>query len=61
LFWGKALIQTQTISKKLDDNGKWTTGLWETGGSYRILEIYEPTYQKMFTKMESPAGKSIFE
>ena len=61
LFWGKALIQTQTIAKKVNADGSWTSGNWETNGVFQILEIYEPNYQREFTKRESPAGKSYFD
>lgn len=60
LFWGKILIQTQTISKKFEPDGSWTPGTWETSGAYKISEIYEPEYQRLFTVRESPAGKSFF-
>lgn len=61
LFWGKALVQAQTISKKLDSDGNWISSAWETSGTFRIIEIYEPDYQKIFTKRESPLGKSFFD
>lgn len=59
LHWGKALIQSQTIAKKLDPAGNWL-GEWETSGSYLISEIYDPEYQEIVTRRESPAGKSFF-
>ena len=60
LFWGKALIVSQTITKKLEIDGSWKEGNWETSGSYKIIEIYEPVYQELFTRRESIPGKSYF-
>jgi hypothetical protein len=59
LFWGHAQIQQQTVSKVLDGTGKWT-GEWQTRGEYVISSVYEPAYQELVTRRESPAGKSFF-
>ena len=59
LFWGHAQIQEQTISKTLDNNGKWT-GDWETSGKYMISKLYDPDLQKQTTINESPPGRSYF-
>ena len=48
LYWGHAMITSQTI-----ENGK-------TKGKYRITRIHEPDYQKKKTDEESPVGKSYF-
>ena len=58
LFWGKALIQSQTISKKLEADGSWRQGSWTTAGTFKIIDLYDPVYQESFTKNESPKGKS---
>ncbi|NKB36408.1 MAG: hypothetical protein GKR93_04460 [Gammaproteobacteria bacterium] len=60
LFWGKILIQSQEIKKKLDGNGVWVEGEWQTSGTYIITDIYDPEYQKLFTVRESAPGKSYF-
>ncbi|MBX9671530.1 MAG: hypothetical protein K2X93_28335 [Candidatus Obscuribacterales bacterium] len=60
LFWGKAYILEQTISKKLEPNGSWTPGRWETSGVFKIVDLFDPDYQRSFTKRESPPGKSYF-
>ncbi len=60
LFWGKAYILEQTISKKLEPNGLWHAGQWETSGKFKIVDIFDPDYQKSFTRRESPPGKSYF-
>ena len=59
LFWGQALIQSQKIEKKLQENGDWD-GEWLTSGTYLISAIYDPQYQQTFTRKESPPGKSYF-
>lgn len=59
LIWGKVLIQSQTVHKEMSA-GKWT-GQWLTSGTYKIIDLYEPSYQETFTKRESPAGKSYFD
>jgi len=61
LFWGKALIQSQTMEKKLNSDGSWTPGEWTMSGTYRISEVYEPAYQELFTRRESAPGKSWFD
>jgi hypothetical protein len=60
LFWGKVLIQSQTISKKLASDGSWKHGDWTTSGTYKIIDLYDPEYQEQFTQRESPSGKSYF-
>ncbi len=41
LFWGQALIQSQTIEKKFEENGDWD-GQWVTSGTFILKEIYDP-------------------
>jgi len=53
LYWGKVIIIEQKISGELFEEQK-------TSGKYKIIEIYDPVYQKEITKRESPAGKSYF-
>ena len=48
LYWGHALVISQTISK-----GK-------TSGTYQIIKLYSPEYQKDITREESPLEKSYF-
>lgn len=60
LFWGRVYIQSQSINKKLDANGQWQVDQWETSGTFIIIDIYDPAYQRAFTIRESPAGKSYF-
>ena len=60
LFWGKILIQSLRIDKKLDAKGKWNGDDWETSGTYIISEIFDPQYQELFTRRESRKGFSYF-
>ena len=48
LYWGHALITSQTIEKE------------KTFGKYKITKIYDSEYQKNITLNESPQGKSYF-
>lgn len=59
LFWGHVMIQSQSITKQIGEDGIWT-GEWETNGTYIVSDVYDPEYQKLFTKRESPPGKSYF-
>jgi hypothetical protein len=54
LYWGKILILEQTINADNKNNKK-------TSGKYKIIEIYDPEYQKQTTIHESPEGKSYFK
>lgn len=60
VFWGRVLIQSQSISKG-SSNGSSGESSWVTSGTYKIVDIYDPEYQETFTKRESPRGKSFFE
>jgi hypothetical protein len=61
LFWGKIAVIEQSITQILKPDEPWKPGDWQTSGRYTALEIYEPTYQELFTKRESPAGLSYFQ
>ena len=50
LYWGHVHIVEQTI-----DGEKNTTS-----GKFRIIKLFDPEYQFLFTKNESPEGKSYF-
>lgn len=66
LVWGKVLIESLTIEHKpkikpdpknlisfIPDN-------WETSGTYKIIEIYDPEYQRLFTLNEAPKAWNFF-
>ena len=60
LFWGRVFIQSQKVEKKLQPNGTWKEGDWVTSGTYRIVDVYDPQYQEMFTRHEAPVGRNYF-
>jgi len=60
LFWGHALVQSQTVLKQLNADGSWDGESWITNGTFVISKIYAPEYQKAATKNESPDGLSYF-
>ncbi len=60
LFWGRIFIQSETIYKSLDAKGKWKEGDWLTSGTYKIIDIYSPEYQKKFTLHEAPPDRNYF-
>lgn len=60
LFWGRVFIQSETIYKHIDEAGNWKEGDWLTSGTYKIIDIYDPEYQKMFTLHEAPADRNFF-
>ncbi len=60
LFWGHALIQSQTTEKKRSENGEWENDSWTMRGTFTISKIYDPSYQRLVTQQESPNGWSYF-
>lgn len=60
LFWGRIVIESQTIRKKLEGDGTWK-GEWLTDGEYRVIDVYDPVYQETFTRREAPPGNNYFE
>ena len=60
LFWGRVFIQSETIYKNVDAKGGWKEGDWLTSGTYKIIDIYDPKYQKAFTLHEAPADRNYF-
>ena len=55
LFWGKIVILEQRIHSKQGQPENWFTS-----GKFKIVDLYEPQYQKEFTIRESPHDKSYF-
>jgi len=47
-------MQSQTVSKVLDQTGQWLNNEWQTSGTYKIIDLYEPEYQRAFTRREAP-------
>lgn len=61
LFWGRVFIQSETIYKNVDAKGNWKEGDWLTSGTYKIIDIYDPKYQKEFTLHEAPPDRNYFK
>ena len=61
LFWGRVLIQSQQIEKQLDSDGNWDGKSWITSGTYKLLNLYDPEYQKTFTLREAPDDRNYFK
>jgi hypothetical protein len=60
LFWGRVFVQSEAIYKKVDTQGRWKEGEWLTAGTYKIIDIYSPEYQKAFTLHEAPPDRNFF-
>lgn len=60
LFWGHVFIQSQHVEKKLEPDGSWKEGKWQTSGTYIITEVYDPEYQEIFTRAEAPPDRNFF-
>ena len=65
LFWGRVYIQSLTVKRK--ENAPPDTGSisfnpkdWLTSGSYKIIDVYDPEYQKIFTSHEAPPAWNYF-
>lgn len=61
LFWGRVFIQSEKIEKKLEADGSWKDGNWVTSGTYKIVDVYDPTYQEQFTRHEAPSDRNFFK
>lgn len=66
LAWGKVLIQSLTIEHKKQRTVDPHNAIafepqdWVTSGTYTILEVYDPEYQKIFTSHEAPPAWNYF-
>jgi hypothetical protein len=66
LVWGKVLIESLTIEHKPKSKPDpenpiaFIPGNWETSGTYKIIEVYDPEYQRMFTINEAPKAWNFF-
>lgn len=61
LFWGRIVIEKQIIRKKFEEDGTTWKGEWVTDGEYRVIDVYDPKYQEIFTRREAPPGSNYFE
>jgi hypothetical protein len=61
LAWGHVVVQAQTISR--NPNAPSHGGAinvsdpaqWVTSGTYRVAQVYDPDYQRAFTRNDLPA------
>ena len=66
LAWGQIVMQEQTISRNPKAAGEGGAinvsdpDSWMTSGKYKILKIYDPEYQEMFTRKDLPPELSYF-
>jgi hypothetical protein len=65
LVWGKAFIESLTIEHvKTTTNPnnaiQFQPGDWMTSGTFKVVEVYDPEYQKIFTSHETPAAWNFF-
>lgn len=60
LFWGHVLIQSLSIEKAIGVDGTWNGNDWVTSGTYRVENVYDPAYQRLFTEREAPADRNYF-
>jgi hypothetical protein len=65
LAWGHILIQEQGITRNPGAKHEGSANIsdpnqWVTHGTYKVAQIYDPRYQKAFTRNDLPAELSYF-
>lgn len=66
LAWGKVVIESLHIvhkpKAKVDPKNPiaFIPDDWETSGTYRVIEVYDPAYQRVFTMNETPPLWNFF-
>jgi hypothetical protein len=66
LAWGKVTIQSLTIEHKPKSKPDPKNPIafvpddWMTSGTYTVIEVYDPAYQRIFTMNETPAAWNFF-
>lgn len=65
LAWGEVLIQSLTIEHIKTSHDpknaiKFEPGDWVTSGTYKMLKVYDPQYQRIFTENEAPEAWNFF-
>jgi hypothetical protein len=66
LAWGHIVIIEQTITKhpRFEHQGPLNVSSpeqWVTSGKYRVVKVYDPEYQELFTRKDAPPGRSFFQ
>jgi hypothetical protein len=65
LAWGQIVVHEQTISRNPNPPPQGPPNVsdpdqWVTSGKYTVLKIYDPDYQELVTRNETPPGLSYF-
>ncbi len=65
LAWGEVLIQSLHIQKNPNSEHKGKRNesdpnQWITGGTYTMLKVYDPEYQRIATDHQTPDGFDYF-
>ena len=66
LAWGQVLIQSLHIEHvkhtppPAGDAIQFQPGDWMTSGTFKMLEVYDPAYQRVFTEHEAPPAWNFF-
>ncbi|MDJ0828152.1 MAG: hypothetical protein QNJ16_21970 [Rhodobacter sp.] len=65
LAWGEVLIQSLHIEKNPDaphtsKRNESDPGQWVTSGTYTMLKVYDPEYQRIATHHQTPEGFDYF-
>jgi len=65
LAWGEVLIQSLHIQKNpavahQSKRNESDPNQWVTGGTYRMLKVYDPDYQRIATRHQTPEGFDYF-
>jgi predicted cupin superfamily sugar epimerase len=65
LAWGEVLIQSLNIEHVKESHTpgnaiKFQPGDWITSGTFKILKIFDPEYQRIFTTNEAPEAWNFF-
>lgn len=65
LAWGEVLIQSLHIEKNPEvahqsKRNESDPNQWVTGGTYTILKVYDPDYQRIATQHQTPQGFNYF-
>ena len=66
LAWGQIVILEQTISQNPEYEHQGPVNVsdpkqWVTSGKYKVLKIFDPTYQEEFSRKDIPNSLSYFE